>query len=206
MTGKGITGKLTGKSGRTVAATPRRSADRIRTLRLVVALCAIVGAAGCIAASTLTWLSLPDDTGGLVTLSGWGSVSGGQISGQNVNDVTQGFASYRPGALAVVIGALALVAGFGIALVSRGEKPHRIPASVLTLVGLGGLAWGLIRGISPGDLSGVYADAHSQISSGLGPWLTAGSSLVLVAVAVVVFAGLLDPPPPLVLRRGIQPR
>ncbi len=185
---------------------PRRNADQIRTLRLIVALCAMLGAAGCIAASTLTWLSLPDDTGGAITLSGWGAVSGGQISGQNVNDVTQGFASYRPGALSVVIGGLALVAAFGIALVARGQKPHRIPASVLTLCGLGGLAWGLIRGISPGDLSGVYADVHSQISSGLGPWLTAASSVVLVAVAVIIFAGLLDPPPPLLVRRGIQPR
>ncbi len=174
-------------------------------LRLIVALCAILGAAGCIAASTLTWLSVPDDTGGTIQLSGWGRVSGGQISGQNVNDLTQGFASFRPGALAVVIGALALVAGFGIALVARGEKPHRIPASVLTLCGLGGLVWGLIRGISPGDLSGVYAEVHSQISSGLGPWLTAGSSVVLLAVAAVIFVGLLDPAPP-VARPGIQPR
>ena len=97
----------------------------------------------------------------------------------------------------MVIGAFALVAAFGIALVARGQKPHRIPASVLTLCGLGGLAWGLIRGISPGDLSGVYADVHSQISSGLGPWLTAavvGACCWLSAA--VIFAGLLDPPPP----------
>ncbi len=183
----------------------RSSAEQIRNLRLIVALCAIVASAGCMAASTLTWLSVPDDTGGFITLSGWGGVSGGQISGQNVNDITSGFASFRPGSLAVVIGASALVAALGIALMARGDKPHRIPASVLALCGVCGLAWGLIRGISPGDLSGVYADVHSEISSGVGPWLTAGSAVVLLGAAMVVFAGLLDPPPPLV-RRGIQPR
>ncbi len=175
----------------------------VKTLRLLVALAAMLAAAGCIVASVLTWISLPDGAGGTTSISGWGGVTGGQIDGQNINDAMDGFASFRPGALSVVIGGLAVLAAFGIALVARGEKPHRIPASLLALCGLGGLAWGIVRGASPGDIAGVLGTGEG--SSGVGPWLTAGCSLILVAVAVVVFTGLLDPPPP-VRHRGIQPR
>ena len=171
--------------------------------RLVVALSAIVAAAGCIAASTLIWISLPDGTGGRTSISGWGAVSGGQINGQNINDLLDGYASFRPGVLAVVVGSLALLAAIGIAVVARGSRPHRIPAAVLVLCGLVGVVWGLIRGLSPGDLAGVLNAGEG--SSGPGPWLTAGCSVILLAAAVVVFTGVLDPPKP-VPRRGIQPR
>lgn len=168
-------------------------------LRLVVALCAVLASAGCIAASTLTWLIRSDGAGGRASLSGWGTVSGGQIDGANINDLIAGQASFRPGTIPVLVGGLALLAGFGIALVSRGPTPHRIPAAVLVLCGLGGLTWGIIRVAAPDslDLGGGTA--------GVGPWLTAGLSLLLLAVAVVVFTGLLDPPRPR-SRRGIQPR
>ncbi|MET3806450.1 hypothetical protein ABIB25_003465 [Nakamurella sp. UYEF19] len=176
--------------------------DRRRTTRLVVALCVVLASAGCIGASTLVWFTVP----GGASISGWGHISGGQAdgNGQNINDVLAGLttSTYRPGVLAVVIGVLALLAGLGIALVARGEKPHRIPAALLALCGAGGLTWGLLRALSPGDLAGLYPDACN--GSGLGPWLTAASSVVLLAAAVVVFLGLLDPPPP-VARRGIQP-
>lgn len=175
----------------------------MRTLRLWVALCAVLAAAGCIVSSALTWIRLPDGAGGTTAISGWGAVTGGQIDGQNINDAMDGFASFRPGALSVVIGGLALLAAFGIAILARGEKPHRIPAAVLALSGLGGSTWGVVRGVSPGDIAGVLGAGEG--SSGAGPWLTAGCSVVLVAAAVVVFVGVLDPPPP-VRRRGIQPR
>jgi hypothetical protein len=175
----------------------------LKTLRLIVALGAVLASAGCMIASLLTWISLSDGTGGTTSISGWGGITGGQIDGQNINDAMAGFATYRPGALSVVIGGLALLAAFGIALVARGDKPHRIPAAVLTLCGLGGLAWGIFRGVSPGDLAGVLGSGEG--SSGPGPWLTAGCSLFLLAGAVAVFTGVLDPPPP-VRRRGIQPR
>lgn len=175
-------------------------------MRLLVALVVMVASAGCIVASWLTWISLPNDTGGVFRLSGWGVISGAsQVAGENVNDALAGFSSFRPGALAVVIGGLSLLAAFGIALVARGRLPHRIPAALLTLCGLGGMAWGIVRGVAPGDLDGTYADAHGQIASGLGAWLTAGCSLILFAAAVVIFAGVLDPPPP-IRHRGIQPR
>jgi hypothetical protein len=180
-----------------------RPADQTRTLRLIVALCAVLASAGCVVASTLTWLTLPDGAGGTTAVSGWGAISGGsQISGENINDAMNGNATFRPGMFAVVIGSLALLAAIGIALVARGRTPHRIPAAVLVVCGLAGLAWGIIRGVSP-DSAGVLNPGEG--ASGVGSWLTAGCSLVLLAAAVVVFTGLLDPPKPLG-RRGIQPR
>lgn len=174
-----------------------------KNLRLGVALGAILACAGCIIASVLPWISVPDGTGGTTSISGWGGVTGGQISGQNINDVMDGFATFRPGTLSVIIGGLALLSAVGIALVARGDKPHRIPAAALTLCGLGGLAWGIFRGAAPGDVAGVLGAGEG--SSGWGPWLLAGCSLILLAAAMVVFAGVLDPPPP-IRHRGIQPR
>lgn len=177
--------------------------DSTRTLRLIVALGAMLASAGCIIASVLTWIQVPDGA----AISGWGHIVGGQPDGNNtnINDALQGLttATYRPGVLAMIVGVLALLAAFGIALVSRGEKPHRIPAAVLVLCGVGGIAWGLIRGVAPGDLASLYPGGVT--SSGIGPWLTAGCSVILLAAAVVVFTGVLDPPPT-VRHRGIQPR
>ena len=184
--------------------------DSTRRLRLLVALGAMLASAGCIVASVLTWIGTPDGA----AISGWGHIAGGQPEGDNtnINDAFQGFTTftYRPGVLVAVIGVLALLAAFGIALIARGEKPHRIPASLLALCGIGGVTWGLIRGIAPGDLNGLYAKEdglypNGMTASGPGPWLTAGCALILLAAAVVVFTGVLDPPPP-VRHRGIQPR
>lgn len=170
-------------------------------LRLPVALCAVAAAAACIVASTLTWLTLPDGAGGTTSVSGWGGVGGGsQIAGENLNDAMNGNATFRPGVLPVLIGAFALLAALGIALVARGRKPHRIPAAVLALCGFAALGWGILRVLRP-DSVGLFEPGAG--SAGAGPWLTAGSGIVLLAVAVVVLTGLLDPPPPL-HRRGIQ--
>ena len=154
----------------------------------------MLAAAGCIAASVLTWLSLPDGAGGTTRVSGWGAISGGsQIAGENINDAMNGNATFRPGTLAVIIGAFALLASIGIAVVGKGQRPHRIPAAVLTLCGVAGLAWGILRAIRP-DSAGVLNPGEG--SSGVGPWLLAGCALVLVAVAAAIFAGLLDPSRP----------
>lgn len=178
----------------------RVNAARTTALRLPVAICALAAAAGCIAASLLTWLALPDGAGGRTFVSGWGTVSGGsQIAGENINDAMDGNATFRPGLFPLLIGAFALLAALGIALVARGPRPHRIPAAVLVLCGAAALAWGIVRIASPDslDLPGPTG------SAGAGPWLTAGSGVVLLAVAVVVLLGLLDPPPPL-RRRGTR--
>jgi hypothetical protein len=154
----------------------------------------MLAAAGCIAASVLTWLSLPDGAGGTTMVSGWGAISGGsQIAGENINDAMNGNATFRPGTLAVVIGAFALLASIGIALVGKGQRPHRIPAAVLTFCGVAGLVWGMLRGLRP-DSVGVLRPGEG--SGGIGPWLLAGCALVLLAVAAAIFAGLLDPPRP----------
>jgi hypothetical protein len=183
--------------------TVTRPAETTRTVRLIVALSAMLASAGCIIASVLIWIQIPDGA----AISGWGHIVGGQPDGNNtnINDALQGFTTttYRPGVLAMIIGVLALLAAFGIAVVARGEKPHRIPASLLVLCGVGGIVWGLVRGIAPGDLASLYPGGVT--ASGTGPWLTAGCSLVLLAASVVVFTGVLDPPPQ-VRHRGIQPR
>ena len=170
--------------------------------RAVVVLCALAAAAGCIAASVLTWLSLPDGAGGTTSVSGWGTVGGGsQIAGQNLNDAMNGNATFRPGLLALLIGAFALLAALGIALVARGPRPHRIPAALLALCGIAALVWGTVRVLRPDSVELLDA---GEGSPGAGPWLTAGSGVVMLAVAVVVLLGRLDPPRP-VGRRGIQP-
>ena len=169
---------------------------------MIAALCAVLAAGGCIAASILTWLALPDGAGSSTFVSGWGDISGGsQITGQNINDAANGNGSFRPGLLAVIIGGLALLAAIAIALPAYGRKPNRIPASVLTLCGLGGLAWGIVRILAPNSLS---LPDSGGFTSGAGPWLLAGASVIFLAVAAVVFLGLLDPAVP-IGRRGSAP-
>lgn len=170
-------------------------------MRLLLALSAVAGAAACIVASLLTWLSLPDGADGTTSISGWGTVSGGsQIAGQNINDAMDGNATFRPGLIPLLVGAFALLAALGMALVGRGPKPHRIPASLLALCGLAALTWGIVRILRP-DSVGLLDPGEGW--PGAGPWLTAGSGAVLLAVAVVVLLGVLDPPPP-ISSRGIQ--
>ncbi len=179
---------------RAVVRTRRSVADDpTRTARVVVALCAVLASGGCIAASLLSWLILPDGAGATTSVSGWGAIRGGsQIAGENINDALNGNATFRPGVLAVMIGTVALLAAVSMAVFSAGPKPMRIPAAVLTLCGLGGLIWGIVRGTAPDSLGLLDPGVGG---SGAGPWLTASCSAILAGVAVVVFTGLLDPPP-----------
>ncbi|SDP22170.1 hypothetical protein SAMN04515671_3307 [Nakamurella panacisegetis] len=179
-----------------------RPVDHSKNLRLVAALVTMLAAAACILASTLTWLALPDGAGHTTFVSGWGAISGGsQIAGQNINDAANGNGSFRPGLLGVIIGGFALLSAIALALPAYGRKPNRIPASVLTLCGLGGLAWGIIRIVAPNSLA---LPDSSGFTSGAGPWLLAGGSLIFLVTAVVVFLGRLDPPTP-IGRRGGRP-
>lgn len=152
--------------------------------------------------SFLVWFRMPDDTGGWTTMTGWGSVGGGaQITGTNLNDAIAGYGSYRPGLVALIVGTLAVVLGLWLLGVpGKGPRPHRITATLIAVLALVALGWAGWRLITPDSL-GITdpGEAHA----GLGQWLTGVGGLVLLGVAAVVLAGLLDPPVP-VRSRGIQ--
>ena len=114
-----------------------------------------------------------------------------------------GWDTYRPGIVGLIFGALTLIAAIALAATSRGPRPHRITASVLTLCGLACLGFGIFRVIVPGD-AGVFE--AGEAAAAVGPWLTAAGGALVVAAAVLVFAGRVDPPMPVVRHRGIQPR
>ena len=96
-----------------------------------------------------------------------------------------------------------MVAAIAIAAYPSGARPHRVTAAVLALCGLACVGWGMFRGLDPGD-AGVFEAGDA--SAGLGPWLTALGGVLILASAVAIFAGVVDPQAPVVRRRGIQPR
>ena len=85
----------------------------------------------------------------------------------------------------------------------RADRRHRHrqrrrrcpPASghraVLVLCGLAGVGWGLFRGFDPGD-AGVFEAGDA--AAGIGPWLTALGGVLVLAAAVAIFVGVIDPP------------
>lgn len=156
-----------------------------------------------VVASFAPWIGTATVDGGSTTITGWGSISGAsEIAGTNLNDVLDGTATYRPGLLGLLFGALTVVAAIVVAAVGGGRRPHRVTAAVLALCGLVGAGWGLYRGINPGD-AGVFE--AGDVSVGIGPWLTALGGLLTIGAAAVILAGRIDPPGP-TTRRGIQPR
>jgi len=177
--------------------------DRTTQVRRGAAAIAAAGAIVAVLASFLPWIGTDTVDGGATSISGWGSISGtSSIAGTNLNDVMEGW-TYRPGLIGLVFGAIGVIAALALAATAgRSTRPHRITAAVLTLCGLACVGWGVLRGIAPGD-AGVFdaGDSYAEI----GPWVTALGGVVMIAAAVVVFAGRIDPPEPMA-RRGIQPR
>ena len=167
---------------------------------------AVVVAAGglLVASSFLVWFRMPDGNGGWGTLNGWGGVGGGsEAAGTNLNDAIAGYASYRPGLTALILGVVAGIVGLCLlAVPGRPPRPHRITAVVVALLGVAGCGWGLWRLIAPDSLGIAEPD---EARAGLGPWLTGLAGLILLGVAGLVLAGRIDPPVPL-RSRGIQPR
>lgn len=166
---------------------------------------AIAGAGGLlmIASSFLPWIGTATEDGGSTAISGWGSISGdSEIAGTNLNDVLDGAATYRPGLIGLLFGALTVIAAIAVAAVGGGRRPHRVTAALLMLCGLMGMGWGLYRGISPGN-AGVFE--AGEVSVGIGPWLTALGGLLVIVAGLAILIGGIDPPEPTV-RRGIQPR
>jgi len=147
-----------------------------------------------VSAPGLAWLRFPDGAGGVTSISGWGTVSGGQINGQNINDLLDGHATFRPGTLSLIIGCLGAAVAVAFALGERTRAhpgsagPQRIPTAALAVLGLAGLIFGIYRGIAP-DPIGLAAPGSS---SGVGPWLSAGAGGAMLVVAALVLLGLLD--------------
>jgi hypothetical protein len=169
------------------------AADPRAGTRRIVGLVAAAAALLLIIASFLSWISTPMQTGGRTTISGWGTISGGsdEVNGANLNDLMTGVGSYRPGAIALIAGVVALIPAVIISVTRPGRRPNRIVAVVLGVSGALALAWGVARTIAPGNAVGVLPAGQATV--GVGPVLTAVAGLMLLAVAVVIIAGVLDP-------------
>jgi hypothetical protein len=167
--------------------------------RLVPRRCAGLGAGAAalvlIVASFVGWISTPMQSGGRASISGWGMISGGsaEIDGANFNDLMAGVGTYRPGAVSLVAGVVALIPALIIAVTGAGHRPSRIVAAVIGLSGGVALAWGLAKVIVPGDALGVLPGGQS--AAGAGPYLCAAGGIVLLAVSIAVIGGFLDPVP-----------
>lgn len=155
----------------------------------------IAGAGGVVMAigAFLAWLTTATETGGRTSVSGFGAISGDNpLSGTNLNDVlsTGGLGSFRPGLVALVAGAIAVLAGSAAAM-SRptGRHPFRIAAALLVLAGVAGLAWGLFRGFVPGT-GGVLAAGEG--AAGAGEWVTAAGGLLALATGCWLLSGRAD--------------
>jgi hypothetical protein len=177
--------------------------DRTTNFRRAVAALAAVGAVTAAMASLLPWVGTDTEDGGTTSITGWGSISGtSSISGTNLNDVMDSW-TYRPGLVGLIFGSIGAIAAISLATnAGRNTRPHRITAAVLTLCGLVCLGWGVLRGVTPGD-AGVFEAGETYPE--IGPWVTAVGGAAMLAAAVLVFAGRIDPPLP-AARRGIQPR
>src|SRR6478752_4030058 len=134
----------------------RTTADRSIRARRGAAAAAGAGGLLTIGSSFLPWISTATEDGGSTSITGWGGITGSSgIAGTNLNDVLDGAGTYRPGLLGLIFGAIALIAAIALASVSRGQRPHRITEAVLTLCGLACAAFGVFRGVDPGD-AGVF--------------------------------------------------
>ena len=181
-----------------------RPGDRTAGVRRGVAAVAGLGGLIAIVASFLTWISTDTEDGGVTSITGWGGITGSSdIAGTNLNDVLDGTSTYRPGLIGALFGVIAVVSAIAVAAYSRGARPHRVTAAVLALSGAVCVGWGVFRGLDPGDAGVLEA---GDASAGLGPWLTALGGVLVMAAAVAIFAGAVDPQVPAVRRRGIQPR
>lgn len=177
--------------------------DRQRS-RIAGGLAAVAAGGALIGSSFLGWITTPMDGGGTASISGWGSISGGNplVDGANFNTLMAGVGSYRPGAPVVVIGAVTVIPALILAVTGAGRRPGRVVGAVLALCGAAALVWGLLKAVAPGDALGVLPDGQGD--PGAGPILAAMAGLAIVVVAGLLLAGLLDPAAP-VRRGGMQP-
>jgi hypothetical protein len=136
---------------------------------------------------------------GDTTLTGWGTIGGGDAGGQNINDyILQGGLSYRPALLPTALAGLAVLAGLRL-LFAR----SKIAAAGAIACG-GFLAiWGGYSALSPSTVGGVLDAGESR--SSIGPWLVLVAGLVVVGAGLVVILGRASAPTlPAAGSRGIQ--
>lgn len=186
----------------------RSGGARIERTGLAGGLIAVAGGALMVIGAFLSWLTTATETGGRTSISGFGAISGdNSVAGSNLNDflATGGLGTYRPGLIGLTFGLVAVLSGAVVAAARpRGQRPFRIAACLILLAGVAGAGWGVLRGVAPGT-GGVFSDGSG--SAGVGPWVTATGGLLLLLVALWLFAGRADRAvgAPVQRHRGIQP-
>lgn len=139
------------------------------------------------------------------TLTGWGLIGGVRDSaGQNLNQLIAGLpgaGSYRPALFPTALAGLTLMAGIWLL-----TRPSKLAAAGAVGSALFIGAWGLYRGLVPGDVAGIVEEGGA--TTGIGPWVVLGAAVGIVAAVVpVLIAGPPAPPARSASRsRGIQPR
>lgn len=186
----------------------RSGGARIERSGLPGGLIAVAGGALLVIGGFLSWLTTTTETGGTTSISGFGRISGDNtVAGSNLNDLlsTGGLGTYRPGMIGLVFGLLAILAGAVVATARpRAQRPFRVAACMILVAGIAGAGWGVLRGVAPGT-GGVFTDGSG--SAGVGPWVSAAGGLLLLLVALWLFAGRADRAVQDAARRhrGIQP-
>lgn len=144
------------------------------------------------------WLVV-DLGAGDTTLTGWGTIGGGDAGGENINDyILQGGLSYRPALLPTALAALAVLAGFRM-LFAR----SKIAAAGAIASGGFIAIWGGYSALSPSTVGGVLDAGESR--SSVGPWLLLAAGLVVVGAGLWVILGRAAAPTvPVARTRGIQ--
>lgn len=179
--------------------------DGRRSARSTAGMVAVAGGLALVGSSFLGWITTPMRTGGRTSISGWGTISGGSslVNGVNLNTLMAGVGSFRPAVPVVIAGAVTVIPGLILAVTGPGARPSRIVGAVLAACGLFATVWSLIKIVDPGNAVGVLPTGQAGV--GAGPVVATVAGMAVLAVAVVLLAGLLDPPEP-AARRGVQPR
>lgn len=180
-------------------------ADTRRRARTAAGLVATAGGLALIGSSFLGWISTAMVGGGRTSISGWGTISGGNalVDGVNFNTLMAGEGSFRPGVVVAVVGAVTVIPGLILAVTGPGRRPYRAVGIVLAVCGIAAAAWGTARAIAPGDAVGVLP--AGQAGLGAGSVVAAVAGLAICVAAGLLLAGALDPPQP-GGRRGVQRR
>lgn len=174
---------------------------------LVAGIAAGVGAVAAIVGAVLPWISTAG-AAGRVSITGFGSISGSQLGGSNLNDLIAigGVGSYRPGLVGLVAGVIGVVLAVGVVLAAaggvRGTRPWRWVSLPLLLLGLLTVGWGLWRTVAPGTAAGVLSEGDA--AAGAGPVVTAIGGLLLLAAGGWLLSGRADPAPVSRRSSGIQ--